>query len=296
MGYNSKIRRKRHEGTTTHSISHTIFLPSFLLQVRKKRTPETQLPQTIDSKEFFLDMKYLLKDQEYMDCVLIVQEEPPAPAVATILSEDDEDGSLPTPPCNTKTTHIRAHKVVLTARSEYFQALFSHNTFREGTESTVTVDAAYGTLHVQTVLEYMYTNNIQQLLRKQQHSTNDLLLILKLADLWLLPHCKLQVEHELARHHISLRTLPRLYLVAGSPKLRDACLRFIFQNHHHTLTQLVYNNAEFQAVLTEYPELCVPLLQAAADRMESAPPPASKKQRTSTTRSPMDAPSSSSIV
>lgn len=218
-------------------------------------------------------MKYLLKDEEYMDCAFTAVISSTCVKVEDAMSDDEE----PT----THTTQIRAHKAILTARSEYFRALFRRDTFREGDHCIVNVDPQFSEKHVRFVLEYLYTNNIQGL-RKQ--STSELLVLLKLGDLWLLPGLKAKVENELTRAHITTRTVPRLYLVASTDRLREACIRFIKMNF-----MKIVDSAEMKSILAEFPDLCIPLLQATAEMIDVPHSPPSKKQRT---RSPMDAPSS----
>ena len=108
--------------------------------MRKKRTPEL-LPKLVASdKEFRRDMRFLLDDDEHCDATFVLQ--------------------------NGDTTKIRAHKCILTARSDYFRALFRHDTFRESRgHGIVTVEADFTAEHVRSVLHYIYYNRVPRLER-----------------------------------------------------------------------------------------------------------------------------------
>lgn len=223
------------------------------IMVRKRRKPE--LPEAAaDDDEFFRDMKELLEDDEHMDSVFIV-----------------EDGDSP--------TEIRAHKCILTARAEYFKALFrkgGSNAFRESSECTIRVEPMFGVVHIRHMLEFLYTNRIPSI---QTISTDDLLTLLHLSDKWLLRDLKRLVEHTLIRHHMEVNTVARMYCATEdyhAQRLARACIDFIMAN-----IRQVTANATFQEEMHNYPHLCIPVLKAAADIIDDGPAP--KKQRTSET-------------
>ena len=138
------------------------------------------MPELVASdKEFRRDMRYLLDDDEHCD--------------ATFLLHD--------------ATKIRAHKSILTARTDYFKALFRHDTFRESQHGIVTVEAEFTADHVRSVLRYVYCNRVPRL---EHAGTEELLALWRLADQWLLPRLQQRVELELAQHHVSDDTVVRL--------------------------------------------------------------------------------------
>lgn len=203
---------------------------------------------------------------------------------------------------------IRAHKCILTARGEYFKALFrkalpgvagnaptikSSNkggSFRESTESAVYVESAFPDRIIRLMLEFIYTNRIQCLassldaLSSIHHryspnnhtiSTDDLLRLLHLSDKWVLRDLKRLVELELIRSHMDVNTVARMYCATedyNARRLARACIDFIMENIREVTT-----NAAFQEDMKHYPHLCIPVLKAAA---ELIPEPAHKKART----------------
>lgn len=286
-----------------------------IIMVRKKRKPDPPEPAADDS-EFFKDMKELLDDEEHMDTLFLVHATPPpgaatpaaagssslgakrrkdgagaAAAAAAIKSEpssadDDDDGDL---------VEIRAHKCILTARADYFKALFRKNagensagqrigTFRESTECVIRVEPIFAPKIVRLMLEFLYTNRIEclqasaKLAGPSSHgaTTDELLSLLHLADMWQLRDLKRLVEHELIRGHMKINTVARMYCATDdfhAKRLSKSCLEFIMENYRE-----VTGSVAFQEEMKHYPSLCIPVLKAAADLI---PEPAQKKQRTS---------------
>lgn len=226
------------------------------IMVRKRRKPE-QPEAAADDDEFFRDMKELLEDDEHMDCIFII---------------GDGDSQ----------TEIRAHKCILTARAEYFKALFrkggaNHGVaFRESNECTIRVEPIFGVTHIRHMLEFLYTNRIPSI---HSISTDDLLILLHLSDKWLLRDLKRLTEHELIRNHMEVNNVARMYCATEdyhAQRLARACIDFIMAN-----IRQVTANATFQEEMHNYPHLCIPVLKAAADRIDDGP--ATKKQRTEAT-------------
>jgi hypothetical protein len=238
------------------------------IMVRKRRKPEP--PEVAaDDDEFFRDMRELLDDQEHMEAVFLVQSE-------DVKTDSDGDSD--------NTVGIRAHKCVLTARTDYFKALFrkgatpaggtnSGVAFRESEECTITVEPMFSPLHIRFMLEFIYTNRIVSL---RSISTDDLLCLLHLSDKWLLRDLKRLVEHELVRNHMSVHTVARMYGATedfNAQRLSRACIEFIMAN-----LRQVTGNATFEEEMKNYPHLCIPVLKAAADLIPEGP--VHKKQRT----------------
>jgi BTB/POZ domain len=289
----------------------------FLLKVRKRRKPEP--PEVAaDDDNFYKDFKELLDDEEHMDAVFLihrdnnVNENTNASPVALINSkiktefktefktESDSIGSsnLPNATSSSSSDHenfiqIRAHRAILTARAEYFKALFRTNAtsiavgkskvvtttnttgtaFRESEDCSVRVEPIFTEQHVRYVLEFLYTNRIQQI---HDISTDDLLFLLDLSDRWLLRDLKRYVEHEMIRSHISNNTVARMYGATeqfSAKRLSQACFEYIMTNLRSLAT-----NANFLSEMKNYPHLCIPVLKAAADLIPDGP--VHKKQRT----------------
>ena len=250
------------------------------IMVRKRRKPDPPEAASNDD-EFFKDMMELLDDEEHMDTVFHVHSDGGFKAAAAASIPDasmDTSGSL---------VEIRAHKCILTARAEYFKALFrkgatpaggtnSGVAFRESTECIVHVDPEFSPTHIRLSLEFLYTNRIQNLTKIP---TDDLLCLLHLSDKWLLRDLKRLVEHELINHHMEVNTVARMYCATDdfkAKRLSTACIDFIMSN-----IRQVTGNTNFQEEMKNYPHLCIPILKAAADLIPEGHIP--KKSRTEST-------------
>jgi predicted DNA-binding protein (UPF0251 family) len=139
--------------------------------------------------------------------------------------------------------------------------------------AVVQVDPEFTEQHVRLALEFIYTN---RLLDIADVSTEDLLALMKLSNKWMLRDLKRLVELELIRNHISSDTVARLYgaadLSAGK-RLREASIKFIMAN-----LKALTSNVQFKEEMKNFPELCIPVLKAAADLIPEGP--VHKKQRT----------------
>jgi BTB/POZ domain len=214
-------------------------------------------------KEYFRDMKDLLQDEEGTDCVFHVVSND-RHRIDDDDEEDDDDGdddeegdkSNNNNEEEEEYTPLRAHKAIITAQSDYFKALFRKNAFIDGKECIVRVDPAYSVRHVEAVLTYLYTTSTASLMNM---TLANLLLLLQLADLWLLTNLKVRIE-DILKEHIAVHTVTRLYVMASTTRLRSACLDFIL----HNLKKLA-DNTEMQQLMAQDPELFMPVLRAAAD-------------------------------
>jgi speckle-type POZ protein len=241
------------------------------IMVRNRKKAEPPEVAT-DDDEFIRGMRKLFDDEEHMDAVFLVHSEVPIDDNSKMDSDED-------------LVEIRAHKCILTARTDYFKALFregaalasgknSGAAFRESEEYTlITVEPMFGAVHVRYLLEFIYTNRICFI---RSISTEDLLSLLHLSDKWLLQDLKRLVEHELVRYHMSVHTVARMYGVTDDVKalrLSRACIDYIMTN-----LKQVTSNATFEEEMKNYPHLCIPILKAAADMIPGEP--VHKKQRT----------------
>ena len=257
------------------------------IMVRKKRVPPPP-PAVADDEEFFKDMRELLEDEEHMDCVFLVhpeqsfKQETRGLAMAAIKKEE-EDATMTTEGegeiDENDMTKVRAHKCILTARAEYFKALFRTGqksggvAFREAQECIVRVESIFAERHVRYLLEFIYTNRLKDI---KDIDTDDLLCLLHLSDKWMIRDLKRLAEHELIREHMTVQTVARLYgatEVFNAKRLARACIEFIMSN----LRQLA-GNSSFEDEMKQYPHLCIPVLKAAADLIPEGP--LHKKQRT----------------
>lgn len=266
-----------------------------IIMVRKKRKADLPEPAA-DDTEFFKDMKELLDDEEHMDTLFLVHPMPP-PGTTMSAGKRKKDMAVKAEPVtdDADLIEIRAHKCILTARADYFKALFRKSagensaghrvgTFRESTECVIRVEPIFTPKIVRLMLEFVYTNRIECLQVSTKingpspHSvtTDELLSLLHLADMWQLRDLKRLVEHELVQSHMTIATVARMYCATDdfrAKRLSQSCLEFIMENYREVTGSLA-----FQEEMKHYPNLCIPVLKAAADLI---PEPAQKKQRTS---------------
>jgi hypothetical protein len=266
------------------------------IMVRKRRKAAPPEPAA-DDDEYFKDLRDLMGDEEHMDCVFLIRsgesdsdagsaKSDPHAGAKTSASKAKGGASKDKPGATTSSAlleagdvggGVRAHKSILTARGEYFRALFRKAHFVEATTCIISVDPNFAYEHVRYVLEFLYTNRIQDL---RYVPTDDLLCLLHLSDKWMIRDLKRIVEHELIRH-MSVDTVARMYGATedfNAPRLARACIEFIMGN----LRQLA-GNAKFEEDMKNYPLLCIPVLKAAADLIPDQSHhqghTASKKQR-----------------
>ena len=271
-----------------------------IIMVRKKRKPDPPEPAA-DDMEFFKDMKELLDDEEHMDVNFLVHRTPPpsqtkGKGVESKVKMEENNNDETDSSSNADIVEIRAHKCVLTARADYFKSLFRKSagenaagqrvgTFRESTECVIRVEPIFTPKIIRLMLEFLYTNRIEclqvstKLGSPSSHSvtTDELLSLLHLADMWQLRDLKRLVEHELSRSHMKINTVARMYCATDdfhTKRLSKSCLEFIMDNYRE-----VTGSVAFQEEMKHYPNLCIPVLKAAADLIPEQPP--NKKQRTS---------------
>ena len=134
---------------------------------------------------------------------------------------------------------VRAHKCVLTARAGYFKSLFRKEAFRESSDCTINVED-FSSHIVRLTLEFIYTNRIEKI---SKISTDDLLSLLHLSDIWLLRDLKRLAKHELSRSHMDVNTVARMYGATedhNAPRLSKACLDFIMENIHEVTANVAF--------------------------------------------------------
>jgi len=258
------------------------------IMVRKRRKPEP-LEAASDDDEFFKDFKEILDDEEHMDVIFLMHSQTSnstnilpkiASSVNGIKREDCSVGDAMVVDSDAEKTakeeiptiKIRAHKCILTARAEYFKALFRKESFRESSDCVIHVERPFSSKIIRLTLEFIYTNRISSI---SKISTDDLLSLLHLSDIWLLRDLKRLAEHELIRSHMDVNTVARMYGATedyNATRLSKACLDFIMENIHE-----VTGNVAFQEEMQHHSHLFIPVLKAAADRMNGQP---HKKQRT----------------
>ena len=272
------------------------------IMVRKKRKLEPPEPAA-DDDEFFKDMRELFEDEEHMDAIFLVHSDSSTTSSSkdavpgkdyttsngamkqdATMEDTSGDGHDNNSSKEGGMVEIRAHKCVLTARAEYFKALFRKGytrgesggtslSFRESDECVIHVEPDFSPCHIRYMMEFIYTNRIQSM---KEVCTDDLLCLLHLSDRWLIRDLKRLVEHELIRNHMTIQSVARMYGATEdfhANRLSRACIDFIMDN----LRQLA-GNSSFEEEMKNYPHLCIPVLKAAAEMIPEGP--LHKKQRT----------------
>jgi hypothetical protein len=273
------------------------------IMVRKRRKLEPP-EQAADDSEFFADMKELLDDNEHMDAVFVcyknggndfhsTMSDTNTPDKMTVDSTSgsskqpssatpDGTGDMSLDRCvsgeggadggsNYETVVIRAHKCVLTARGEYFKALFRKAGFRETEGGKIHVDKCFSPDTVRRVLEFVYCNRIANL---RDCTAQELLDLLHVSNRWLLRDLKRLCEYELMKL-MDVDNVAKMYCATEEYKagrLARSCIEYIMEN-----LKDVTSNLSFQEEMKHFPHLLLPILKAAADMMGE---PANKKQRT----------------
>jgi len=272
------------------------------IMVRRKRKPEPP-EQAADDTEYFADMRELLEDTEHMDAIFVCYKngggdltsksrstpekplardsgkaptETPEEGMSVedmrCISNDNGGGTTPTShAAEYETVEIRAHKCILTARAEYFKALFRKSGFRESDGGKIYVDKCFPPDTVRKLLEFVYSNRIVNI---KDCTAQELLDLLHISNRWLLRDLKRLCEYELMRL-MDIDNVARMYCATEEYKagrLARACIEFIMDN-----LRQVTSNRSFTEEMKHYPHLLMPILKAAADVIGE---PATKKLRT----------------
>jgi len=232
------------------------------IMVRKRRKEKPPEPAS-DDTEFFKDLKDLLDEEDHMDVIFKVTE-----FLGKRKSSDSEHADKG----EKSIVLIKAHKCIITGRSEYFRNMFSKTTsFLESSTSTVNVDPTFTAATIRRMLEFLYCNRVETL---SSASSEEILLLLNLSDQWQLRDLKRLCEHELIKT-MHVENVAKMYCRSSeynAKRLTDACISFIMEN-----IKDVTGNVSFQEEMRNFPALCIPVLQAAA---ELVPENVNKKQRT----------------
>jgi len=213
--------------------------------VRRRRPPKPPEPEICPVSKYFEHMSMLIHDIEHMDVTLLVGPEG---------------------------IELQAHKAILVARSDCFRATFRKGGMKESEIGVLRMEQ-HDVPTVSRMLEFLYTNRIQQL---ASCSSEELMSLLIVAEEKLLPELKALCEHE-ASKLISVENCAKMLCTAESynaPQLKEACISFILDNVHE-----VTEDPGFQQELQQSPHLILPLLKATASLIV----PPTKRRRTGDT-------------
>lgn len=120
---------------------------------------------------------------------------------------------------------IVAHKAILSARSEYFNAMFREGGMCESIQNTP-INITYDATAFRRMLEFIYTNYVQDI---NSCSGNEVISLLVLSNEYLLQDLRQICERNAAKL-ISLENIGRFMLLSqghNASGLRDACADFV---------------------------------------------------------------------
>ncbi|XP_065081887.1 speckle-type POZ protein-like [Ochlerotatus camptorhynchus] len=154
---------------------------------------------------------------------------------------------------------IRAHKIVLAARSPVFDAMFN-NTMRENLESRVDIeDFSYD--EIQELLRYIYTGKVPKL----QEQTNRLLVM---SDKYDLSELKTMCEQALGAN-LSIESAGGMLILADTydaAQLKAHAMQFILNNASEAM-----DTEQWKLELVKYPHLLDAVCRGLAERKDGRP-------------------------
>lgn len=164
-------------------------------------------------------------------------------------------------------TKIKAHRLILMARSEVFRAMLDRRrggSMRESVEGEIVLEEP-GADSVRRMLEYIYTNRVKNL--EQEANEDHLIELIGLAEQYLLPEFKLLGEVA-AVHLINDDTIGRLLFASEqyhAELLKKKCIDYILVDPTRLTTI-----PSFREEVQQYPALALTLLDAAASASENS--------------------------
>jgi len=176
---------------------------------------------------------------------------------------------------------IRAHRAILSARCQYFQAMFREGAMCESREGVVR------TMHEPSVfrhmLEFIYTNTVRNI---DTLCASDLIALILLANEYLIDDLR-RLSEKAAIRTISLDNIGRLLLLSTSNNgsgLREACSEFVRENklllaHDANFRQDIEQNPELGLLLFESSLPRLPVIEGGEDSVSSTAAVAGNKRR-----------------
>ena len=167
---------------------------------------------------------------------------------------------------------IRAHKAILSARSEYFRAMFKRG-MAEHSKDVVKVKD-YDRVTFGRMLEYLYTNSINDL---NECSSNDIINLLMMANEYVLDDLRMLCEIS-AKRVLNSENICKFLLLSSkhnADRLRDACTKFVIENK-----KALAQDSSFRAEVEESPELGLLLFEINATAEDNdGPSPSHGRKR-----------------
>ena len=150
---------------------------------------------------------------------------------------------------------IRSHKAILSARSEYFNAMFREGSLAESVNNIATIEN-YESVTFKRMIEFIYTNSIIEL---QTMDSNELIDLIMIANEYILDDLKVLCSST-ASKLFTLDNIGKFMLLSSTlnlSELRDSCLPFV-RSQKSELRQ----NRDFINEIENAPELGLMLFDA----------------------------------
>lgn len=149
---------------------------------------------------------------------------------------------------------IPAHRAILAARSEYFNAMLRVGGMSESSQSDIRID--HDMLSFKRMLEFIYSDNISDLATCAAQDVVELLLT---ANQYIMEDLRILCEPYAAKL-ISMENISRLLLLTANKEssvLRDACIQFIQDNKPALWSDILFHkevesNPELGLLLFQY--------------------------------------------
>jgi hypothetical protein len=232
-------------------------MPQDEIWVELRKQPEVKKEQdVIDNKKYPEQFRSLLEIGDHADVVFIVGD----------LREE-----------------VSAHKAILSARSEYFRAMFRKGGMAESNQSVVEI-GGHDKQTFTKMLEHIYADTVVSL---DTCSPNDVMTLLQMANEFCLDELQCLCEHAASRV-LSFDNIGRFMLMSskyGASELRDACKKYV-REHGTTLR----SDDKFRLEIEEFPQLGLLLFDAWQDEhdaigMSSCCAPAKRRRLSEPTES-----------
>ncbi len=202
-------------------------MPQDEIWVEHRKKPECEPEQPLLDKKFYSDHFKILLDQGLHSDVTFTL-----------------DGG---------SQSIKSHKAILSARSEYFMAMFHEGGMCESFQNEIKV--SHNPVSFKRMLEFIYTNCVHDL---EICSSEDVVSLLILANEYVLDDLRMLCEKRAAKM-ISVDNISQLFLLSAGHNasvLRDACGGFVEDNKaalvkDPTFRQEIERNPELGLLLFE---------------------------------------------
>ena len=212
---------------------------------RRCHEPEEEKPEPVSTTSFSDQFRTLLESPVHSDISFIVGEEK---------------------------HEIPAHKAVLAARSDYFNAMFKPGGMRESKKEVIEI-TNHSSATFLRLLEFVYTNTVRDL---DKIESANLISLLMLSNEYLLEDLRVLCEQTAARclDMNNITALITLSAKHNAEALRKACLKFVQENNEEIRT-----NPQIREEIRSNPELALIFFDAHTDSSKDATGSGRKRKR-----------------